>query len=124
MERITMKKIVLFFIGVSIILLALSCTKTGTNNNDLSDYRPMVYVQDNLYAETADVTSILPDQAIYIGKVERVIPQNEPMQRENFTSNALPVGSEIYYSESEPTIIYVSLLDTNEEKYSMYTIIK
>jgi hypothetical protein len=125
-----MKKTVLFLICVSMILMITACSsKKDTANNESSDYRPMIYVQDNLYGETADVVSTLPDGATCIGKVEKVVPQNEPMVRENFTSNALPEGSEIYYNKSDPDVVYVKLSDTTQEdttqkQYSKYTIIE
>lgn len=125
-----MKKTALFLICVSMILMITACSsKKDTSNNELSDYKPMIYVQDNLYGETADVVSTLPDGATYIGKVEKVVPQNEPMVREDFTSNALPEGSEIYYNESDPDVVYVKLSDTTQqdttqEQYSKYTIIE
>lgn len=105
-------------------MITACSSKKGTTNNELSDYRPMIYVQDNLYGETADVVSTLPDGVTYIGKVEKVVPQNEPMARENFTSNALPEGSEIYCNESEPDVVYVKLSDTTQQQYSKYTIIE
>lgn len=120
-----MKKTALLLICVSMILMITACSsKKGTANNELSDYRPMIYVQDNLYGETADVVSTLPEGTTYIGKVEKVVPQNEPMVRENFTSNALSEGSEIYYNESDSDVVYIKLSDTTEEQYSKYTIIE
>ncbi|KPU46066.1 hypothetical protein OXPF_05490 [Oxobacter pfennigii] len=120
-----MKKIALFLIGVSMVLMISACfSEKGTAKNELSDYRPMIYVQDALYGGTADVISILPDEAVYIGTVEKVVPQNEPMVRENFVSNTLSAGSEIYYSESDPNVIYVKLSDTSQEQYSKYIAIE
>jgi hypothetical protein len=116
-----MKKIGLFLICVSMVLLISACSaERGTEKSELPDYRPMIYVKDNLYGETADTVSTLPNKAVYIGAVEKVVPQNEPMVQENFTSNLLPVGSEIYYNESDPNVIYVKLLGTTKEQYSKY----
>jgi hypothetical protein len=120
-----MKKVAFFIIGVSLILMISACSSVkGTTSNELSDYRPMIYVQDNLYGETSDVISTLPGGATYIGTVNKVVPQNEPMVRENFTSNALAVGSEIYYNESDPGVVYIKLSDTTEEQYSKYIVIQ
>lgn len=116
-----MKKMCMILICVGMFLLTPACSaEKGTEKNELSDYRPMIYVKDNLYGQTADTVSTLPNEAVYIGSVEKVVPQNEPMVRENFTSNLLPVGSEIYYNESDPNVIYVRLLDTTQEQYLKY----
>lgn len=120
-----MKKICMFLICVSIVLLIQACSaEKGTEKNKLADYRPMIYVKDNLYGETADTVSTLPNETVYIGTVEKVVSQNEPMVRENFASNLLPVGSEIYYNEPDPNVIYVRLLGTTQEQYSKYIAIE
>ena len=82
------------------------------------DYRPMIYVQSKLYGETADVLSILPDNAVVLGTIRMIIPQNMPMVREEFVSNVLPDGSWIYAAEAEPNVIYVELSDG---RYSVYS---
>ncbi|MDR2572221.1 MAG: hypothetical protein LBD23_18250 [Oscillospiraceae bacterium] len=84
---------------------------------DLSDYRPMIYVQDTLYGETADVVSILPNQAYILGAVEKVVPQTVPMVKENFVSNVMPAGSDIYSTDEYSNVIYVRLYNGN---YSIY----
>jgi hypothetical protein len=59
-----------------------------------------------------------------IGTIEKVVPKDEQMVRENFTSGTLPAGSEIYYCEAEPDAIYVKLPDDNKEQYSKYITIE
>ncbi len=125
MKCVNMKKMALILAGVGMVFMLSACpAEKGTTGDQLSDYRPMIYVRDNLYGETADVVGALPEEAAYIGTIKKVVPQNEPMVRENFSSNALPEGSEIYYSESEPDAIYVKLADTSKEQYSKYTAIE
>ncbi|GAA4296903.1 hypothetical protein GCM10023142_36110 [Anaerocolumna aminovalerica] len=121
-----MKKIALFLIGISIVLTISGCSSKNddNSNNELSDYKPMIYVQDNLYGETSDVVDALPDETVYIGTINKLVSQSEPMVHENFTSNTLPEGSELYYNESDPDVVYVKLPDTNQVRYSKYTIIK
>ncbi len=119
-----MKKIALFLIGISSVLTISGCSSKKDNSNELSDYKPMLYVQDNLYGETSDVVDALPDGTVYIGTINKLVSQSEPMVHENFTSNALPESSELYYNESNPDVVYVKLLDTNQVRYSKYTIIK
>jgi len=62
--------------------------------------------------------STLPDKAVSIGTIEKVVLQDEPMVRENFTSNLLQVSSEIYYDESNSSVVYVEILDSFEETYN------
>jgi hypothetical protein len=81
----------------------------------------MIYVRDNLYAETADVVNSPPDKALSVGAIEKLVPQNEAMPQENFTSNVMPVGSEIYGEETDQSVIYVKLSDG---KYSVYEAVK
>ena len=120
-----MKKMEFFLMSMFMVLLVTACSYgKGTTENELSDYRPMLYVRDNLYGQTADVVNTLPDIAVSIGAIEKVVPQNEPMVQENFTSNTLQTGSKIYFDETTPDIIYVKLIDATEEKYSIYTIIE
>jgi len=96
--------------------------KTGSNSKHSSGAEKLKktfpYVQDNIYAETADVMSTLPDKAVSIGTIEKVVLQDEPMVRENFTSNLLQVSSEIYYDESNSSVVYVEILDSFEETYN------
>ena len=87
--------------------------------NDMpGDYRPMVFIQDKLYGQTADITPMLPESIITLGSVETVVAQNEPMARINGTSNDAPVGSDIFAPlDDSSAIIYVQL--TNG-MYSIY----
>ena len=62
--------------------------------------------------------STLPDKAVSIGTIEKVVLQDEPMVRENFISNLLQVSSEIYYDESNSSVVYVEILDSFEETYN------
>lgn len=121
----SVKKMSLFLICMGMVLLISACSaEKGTEENELSDYRPMIYVKDNLYGETADTVSTLPNEAVYIGTIEKVVSQNAPMVQENFTSNLVPVGSEIYYNELDQNVIYVKRLDTTQEPYSKYIAIE
>lgn len=120
-----MKKILLFFVSINLIFIILACSsKKEADNEILSDYRPMIYVQNSLYGETGDVVDVLPNDMIYIGAIESIVSQNEPMRLENFTSNTLSVGSEIYTSKSNSEVIYVKLLNSDQVRYSIYVVIR
>ena len=90
---------------------------TEIANEMLSAYRPMIFLHDVIYGETADVVSYLPANAFLIGTIERVVPQTVPMIQVDFTSNAMPIGSEIYRTEDCPNAIYVQL---PSGQYSIY----
>ena len=110
------------FMSVCMVLLLSACSEDKVaTENELSDYRPMIYVQDKLFGETADVISNLPEKAVSVGTIEKVVPQNEPMERTNFTSNLLQIGSEIYCDEADPSVVYVKLPDV---RYSVYSTIE
>lgn len=116
-----MKKIGLLIISLCIVLFISACTKENDLHKDeLSDYKPMVYVQDQLYGDTGDVSSALPNGAVAIGTIQKVVPQNEPMVDENLISNTLPVGSEVFADELNPHIIYVKISNKSLDQYLAY----
>jgi hypothetical protein len=97
-------------------------------SNGSSDYRPMIYIQDSLYGETADVVSALPDNAVNIGKIVKLVAQNEPMVLENLASNVMPVGSEIYGIKSDKNVIHFELsniyIELPNGEYSVYELLE
>jgi len=90
---------------------------TEITSDMLGDYRPMVFIQDKLYGQTADITPMLPESIIILGSVVTVVPQNEPIPQVNGTSNDAPVGSDIFAPLGDSGIIWVQL--TNG-MYSIY----
>lgn len=117
-----MRKLSVLFVGLLVLHLVSACSSENiSTKNDMSDYRPMIYVQNSLYGETAEVVNTLPKEAVSIGDIEKNVPQTEPMIQENFTSNCLPIGSEIFYKEADASMIYVKL---SNGEYSVYTAIK
>lgn len=120
-----MKKTGLFLMSLCMALWVIACSgHEDVSESELSDYRPMLYVQDNLYGETSDTVNTLSDDAVCIGTIVRVVSQNEPMIHENFTSNLLQEGSEIYFDETSLDTVYVKLMDSPEEQYAVYIIIE
>jgi len=119
-------------LGMTLIVLSVVITGCGAKTFNLKDnellsvkgqsgaYRPMVYVRDTLYGETADVVSVLPENAVSIGVIEKTVSQYEPMVRENFTSNLLPIGSQVFCDEADLNILYVLLPLDSKVQYSVY----
>lgn len=79
----------------------------------VGDYRPMVFVNGALYGDTGEYAIALTDNWKHIGDIENVISQQEPMIKEEFTSNMLDIGDEIYSSDSDPSKIYVKISTSN-----------
>lgn len=115
-----MKNAVVLIMGLCIVLLVMACSKDeDTPINALSDYRPMIYVQNSLYGDTGRTTA-LPDGAVLIGTIQKTVRQNEPMVKENFTSNTFPVGSEVFSNELDTKFIYVKMPDNSPEQYATF----
>lgn len=84
----------------------------------------MIYVENNLYGDTGNIHNSISDTASLIGTIEKLVPQDEEMGKEEFSSNAMPVGCEIYLDETNPKIVYVKFLKEGKEIYSEYKIIQ
>jgi len=119
-----MKRFVSILLLLSGFCILGACSNTKTDQGTLTDHRPMVFVNDLLYAETADVVSELPSGTTLIGTIEKLISQSEDMLEENFCSNNLPIGSEIYYDSSNPDQIYIKLTTNSNVQYSIYEVIQ
>lgn len=102
--------------------------ETGNDSDEqednLSDYKPMIYVKKSLYGETGNIFDSISEKITLIGTVKKLVPQNEKMGKEEFSSNAMPLGSEIYLDETNSEIIYIKFFSEGKEKYAEYAIIK
>lgn len=85
-----------------------------------SDYPPQIFVNDSIYHGTGHTVSGLPDEASYLGSITEVVPQHEPMVQENFYSNALPAGTELYASSLDPSLVYAKVETPSGGAYSKY----
>lgn len=113
-----------FYAIVCIIACFLcGCSSTERGTDSLSDYRPMVFVNDAFYGDSGKTLSELPNNVDNIGTILKTISQNEPMPEENFCSNNCPTGSEIYFDEETSEKIYIRISSSNDEKYSVYEMI-
>lgn len=113
----------LILVSLIAALMLCSCKSSRDAINQLSDYRPMVFVNDTLYGETSKVVSELPSGVERIGTIIKIVSQSEPMINENFCSNNCPIGSEIYYSEETPGTVFIKIVSPDIEQYSVYEII-
>lgn len=106
-----------------VCVIALSfcgCASNEGNTDTLSDYRPMVFVNDVFYGDSGKTISELPANVNSIGTITNTVSQSEPLPEENFYSNNCPTGSEIYCDDEVPEKIYIKLSSLDDEEYSIY----
>ena len=91
-----------------------------SQNDTLSDYRPMVFVNDASYGDSGKTISELPANVNSIGTITNTVSQSDPLPEDNFYSNNCPTGSEIYCDDEIPERIYIKLSSLDNEEYSIY----
>lgn len=104
-------------IGVLAFAPYLMNQKTASQG---SDYPPQIFVNDSIYHGTGHTVSVMPDDAGYLGSIMEVVPQHKPMVHENFYSNALPAGTELYSSSLDRSAVYAKVETPSGEFYSRY----
>lgn len=106
-----------------ILVLGLLYLMTGCNEVNIgTDYRPMLFLQGQLYGDTGVVIQNLPVEIVLIGEVKELVPQNEPIKKEELTSNTLPVGSQVFLDVADTTILYLEL--QGEQRYVIYELLE
>lgn len=106
-----------FLIGVLAFAPYLMNQKTAPHG---SDFPPQIFVNDAIYHGTGYTVSAIPDDAGYLGSITEVVSQHEPMAHENFYSNALPAGTELYSSALDQSLVYAKVETASGEFYSKY----
>lgn len=101
-------------------MLLIAITGCSQRKKELQEYRPMVCIGGELYGEAGDSEKILPDVWKNIGSITKKVSNVEPMPKEEFVSNTLEVGTEIYGNSNEANKIYVKL---SEDKYILYILL-
>lgn len=120
-----MKKIYLLLALLCVFVLFAGCNggkaEAQKSEEDVKwDHRPMVYFKDELYGETADFLTELPDGLKLAGEIQTEGDQTEPMKHEDGYSNSLPAGSKIYAADDE-NIIYIAIVHPSKgEGYITY----
>ena len=105
-----------FVAGLALLFLAITgCSAQEAASSTPHIYPPLIYVNDCLYHDLGRFRAVtkLPDGWILWGEVEQRVPQTEEIPEENFTSNSLDPGTELFANETDDTNIYAKL----EEKY-------
>lgn len=113
-------RIKIYVLACIIACFFCGCASNRGSTDTLSDYRPMVFVNDTYYGDSGETLSELPSNVNCIGTITKTVSQSEALPKENFYSNNCPTGSEIYYDEEIPEKIYIRLSSLEDEKYSMY----
>lgn len=117
-----MKNKKILIIMICLIWILTGCSKNDSAaDNPMQDYRPMVFVKGNLYGDTGDVVTTLPEGWEVIGEIEQIQPQTEPLSEVEFTSNSLEVGDKIYYNDGVKESIYAGV---EGDKYLIYELIE
>jgi len=116
------KKISIFCLAISFTFLCIGCAKSDNAEQiQGTDYKPMIFVNGTLYGDTGKYVNTLPDNWEHIGDIENVVSQSEPMVKEEFTSNTLTIGDEIFGSDSESNKIYVKV---STDKFLLYEVME
>ena len=105
-----------FVAALALLFLAITgCSAQEAASSTPHIYPPLIYVNDCLYHDLGRFRAVtkLPDGWILWGEVEQRVPQTEEIPEENFTSNSLDPGTELFANETDDTKIYAKL----EEKY-------
>jgi len=110
----------LFYLIIGAIILPIliaGCTNPSDDKDNIDqkwDYRPMISKESYIYGDTGKLINTLPEDFIYLGKVEEKVSQTEPMVKGKtyFVSNSLPVDTDIYGYEQLEETIYIEFKDS------------
>lgn len=110
----------LFYLIMCIIILPIliaGCTNPSDDEDNMDqkwDHRPMISKESYIYGDTGKVINTVPEDFIYLGKVEEKVSQTEPMVdgKTYFVSNSLPVDTGIYGHEKLEDTIYIEFKDS------------
>lgn len=107
-----------FIVGLIILsILIAGCTNQVDDKDDTEqqwDYKPMISKENYIYGDTGRIKETLPEEFVYLGKVEDRVSQTEPMVkgRAYFVSNTLPINTGIYGNKQSEEIIYAEYNDS------------
>jgi len=104
------------------LLITTGCTNQVDDKDDSDkkwDYAPMVSKENYLYHTTGTVKETLSDDHIFLGKIEKRVPQTEAMKKGKnyFIANAQEVGEKVYGYDKLGKTIYVEGSDGSFYQY-------
>jgi len=82
------------------------------------DYPPQIFVNDSVYRGTGHTVSVIPEETVCLSSIAEAVPQHKPMVHENFYSNTLPAGTELYSPALDQRVIYAKAATSSGEFYS------
>lgn len=97
-----------------LVLYILRCVAL---QNSKTGYRPMVYINNELYGDAGIGVDSPPDGFLRAGAIKEKVLDTKPMIEKNYVSNTLDVGTEIYANKNMPDKIYIKL---DSKKYIQY----
>ena len=118
-------KIIISFSALIMLLCSCSFITHGAKDKEYSqeqlwDYRPMVYVNDGLYLITGKYFYELPSEFKYIGTIKTTVPLTEHTPLENFSSNDAKEGASVYCSDNLEEGIYVEFVVDDKTRYVFF----
>ena len=106
--------ILLLYMGV------ISACSTKSSNEEANWlYRPMIYIQNEMYGETGKGVDSLPEEAVLLGRIEKIVSQIEPMVKENLTANTDLEGMEVFGEEKDKKTVYIQVKEST--RFHIYT---
>jgi hypothetical protein len=121
----------IFILGMTIIFLLTGCSVLNNNNiNEIKQeddvivgmYPPLIYVNDMTYQVSSGGDYYLeqPQRLKKIGETIKKVSSTDAFPKENFVSNSVPEGTEIYYDEEKPEEIYAKIIVYGETRYVLF----
>lgn len=100
------------------ICIIIFCLLGCSRQPEEGEYPPLIYVNDTLYIEENYVKSF-SDEWVLLGEIQKIKKNERPKQ--NYVSNTLEVGTDIYADEKGRIWIEISK-GQNKGKYICYHI--
>ena len=101
------------FIGIILII------SFGVSMERYDGYRPMVYLNNQLYSDSGKQCMSLPEEWICTGEINKRVSAEGPMVEKNFTSNCIDEGASVFENEKVKECIYVN----DGESYIMFELL-
>lgn len=99
------------------VLFALYMSHQPASPEGKYEYRPMIYIEDEIYGDNGTGVKALPEGYVSVGQIEEKVSNVQPMIKRNYVSNTLNVGTKIFASQDNPDKIYLKI---NNSKYVEY----
>lgn len=103
-KRSFYKSMIISVFFISIILIICFCLSIERYDC----YRPMIYVNDQLYGDSGEQCMSLPEEWVCTGEIKTRVSSDTPIVEKNFTSNCINEGARVFENEKVKECIYVN----------------